>query len=382
MTIAGTVLGIAAFVAVLGLTTTASGQISKRFTALQATEVTLQDAPQDPGTAGIGFPTDTEDRLDRLNGVRHSGVFWTVQIAGSDNGTLVSARPPWTAGTDTEPLNLIAASPGYLAAVHSRFRSGRSFDLFHQRTSARVCLLGEAAAERLGIRDLSMQPAIFVGDDPLTVVGIISDVDRRPETLLSVVVPSSTATDLWGRPTVANGSVPRVLIETRLGAAELIGRQAPYALRPDDPGRFKVTVPPDPKFMKSQVTGDLSTLFIALAGLCLVVGTAGIANTTLVAVLERVAEIGLRRSLGARSRDIAGQFITEAAMLGFLGGLLGTSAGVLTVVLTAVGKHWTPVLEPAVVLPAPLLGALTGLLAGLYPAWRASRIEPAEALRR
>lgn len=382
LTVLGTLLGVAAFVAVLGLTATTSGQISKRFTALAATEVVVEDAPADPSAADFAFPDDTEARLTRLNGVQAAGVHWLATVGTGDSKGEISARPPSIRRAPGESLTVIAASPGYLGAIHATVASGRLYDAFHQGERQRVAVLGKAAAHRLGITRLDSQPAIFIGDTPLTVIGIIDDVQRQPETLLSVVVPSSTATTLWGEPGGREGQPPRVLIETRLGAAQLIGRQAATAIRPEQPDRFKVTVPPDPKQLKEQVSTDLGTLFLALAGICLVIGAVGIANTTLVAVLERTAEIGLRRSLGARGRHIAAQFLSESAALGLLGGLIGTSIGVAAVVVVAVARQWTPILEPVTVLPAPLVGALTGLIAGLYPAWRASRVEPVEALRR
>jgi putative ABC transport system permease protein len=130
------------------------------------------------------------------------------------------------------------------------------------------------------------------------------------------------------------------------------------------------------------VNTDLSGLFLLLATICLLIGAVGIANTTLVAVLERTGEIGLRRSLGARPRHVAAQFLAESTALGTLGGLAGTSLGALTVVVVALARHWTALLDPATVAPAPLIGTLVGLAAGLYPALRASRIEPLDALRR
>lgn len=98
--------------------------------------------------------------------------------------------------------------------------------------------------------------------------------------------------------------------------------------------------------------------------------------------MERTGEIGLRRALGARSRHVLTQFLTESAVLGTLGGLIGTSLGVLTVVGVAMARDWTPVVQPTTVFAAPLIGLVTGALAGLYPAWRAARIQPVAALRR
>lgn len=111
------------------------------------------------------------------------------------------------------------------------------------------------------------------------------------------------------------------------------------------------------------------------------IGAVGIANTTLVSVMERAAEIGLRRALGARRRQVAAQFVTESTVLGLLGGLVGTSLGVLIVVLVTLVREWTAVVDPLVVLASPLAGALVGLLAGAYPALRAASIEPVDALR-
>jgi putative ABC transport system permease protein len=243
-----------------------------------------------------------------------------------------------------------------------------------------VAVLGIAAARSLGVGPLERRPAVFVGGVPLTVIGVLADLKRRPDLLQAVIVPRGTAERIWGRP--GPGEQPEMIIETELGAAQQVASQVPLALHPEAPDRVQAVAPPSPRALRTQITGDLNGLFLLLAAVCLLIGTAGIANTTVVAVLERVNEIGLRRALGARPRHIAAQFLLESAALGTMGGLIGTSLGVVTTVGTAVAMHWTPLLQPSAVIPAPLTGTLAGLAAGIYPAWRAARTEPLEALRR
>jgi putative ABC transport system permease protein len=389
LTMLGTVLGIGAFVAILGLTATAGGQIDKRFSLLSATEITVQDVGSGQGggqsaaqsgtaaTDPISFPADADSRIGALNGVVAAGVYWPLPL----RQPTVSAAPGLAAAGsgDGSGLTLYGASPGALAATDPVYSQGRGFDAFHAGRRERVAVLGSAAAARLGISRLDAEPAVFINGTPYTVVGIISDLRRLPELLLSVIIPDTTALTAYGQPTDQRADM---LIETRLGAAQLIAGQAPLALRPDAPQMFKITAPPDPTTLRDGVAGDFNALFLLLAGITLIIGAVGIANTTLVAVLERTAEIGLRRALGARPRHIAAQFLTESAALGTLGGLVGTGIGTALVVGTAIARQWTAVLQPWAVLPAPLIGTLVGLLAGLYPALRAAYIEPVEALRR
>lgn len=375
LTMIGTVLGVGAFVTVLGLTSTASGQISSAFTAQSATQVVVRDVGALPTESRVdSFPPDAGHRVERLNGVVHAGISWPV------GGSTVPVSRTADPRTPTTPLRVISAAPGYVAALDPAMASGVPYNDFHERRSMTVAMLGAGAARQLGISSTVNQPAVFVGGVGYTVVGIVGDVAREPDTLLSVLIPTSTAERAYGAPTADQPA--SMLIETELGAAQLVARQAPRQLRPDDPGLLQAVAPPESRALQDSVAGSLDSLFLAFAVITLVIGAVGIANTTLVAVLERTPEIGLRRTVGASPRQVAGQFLLETTATGTVGGLIGTAAGIATVLTVSVAQSWTAVLDPVTTLSAPLIGSLTGLLAGLYPSVRAARVEPLDALRR
>lgn len=371
LTILGTVLGIGAFVAILGITATTRGQISNRFTALLATSVSVEDVGKaGPANEPIFFPQDSDSRMQSLNGVLEAGVWWRVPDQRLLSGLLT--------GRGEDGLGVLAASPGVLRAMEPSIEQGKLYDDFHNKRGLRVAVLGRGVANRLGILRLSNQPAVFIRGIPFTVIGILRDVKRLPESLDAALVPSRTALNILGPP---GDDRARMLVETRLGAAPLVAQQAPLALRAEAPELFRAVPPPDPRTLGEAVTSDLGSLFLLLGVISLVIGALGIANTTLVAVLERRSEIGVRRAVGAGPANIAAQFLLESTILGLLGGLIGTSLGVIAVLAVSLFRHWTAILDPISVLPAPLIGAFVGLLAGAYPAARASRVEPAVVLR-
>lgn len=373
LTVLGTVLGVGALVATLGLSKTAGNQIVGRFDQLAATDIVVTPKTGGAGRLVTSLPWDGEDRMRRLNGVTAAGTLSDVDVKGQLIGGVPVQDPR---GQSRFRIPVKAASPGLYQAVRAQLAAGRLPDAGHSARADRVAVLGPAAADRFHLTRLDNQPAIFIGDRLYVVIGILAGVGRQPTLLDSVIIPEGTAAREFGL--AAPGAVQ---VETRVGAVPLISEQAPVALSPNDPSLLKVAAPPEPRRVRAGIQGDLNSLFLLLGGLSVLVGAIGIANVTLVSVLERVGEIGLRRSLGAGRRHIAAQFLAESTTLGLVGGIVGASLGTLVVVGVSVSRSWTPVLEPWVPLVAPLLGGATGLLAGLYPSIRAASLEPVEALR-
>ena len=387
LTMLGTVLGVGAFVAVLGLTATGAGQISRQFTVLEDTTVTVEDngpannvAP--PGTnPAIGFPADADAVADHINGVTAAGVWWPVSLPqGTDfTGSLALSA------TASQTVNLLAASPGAAAAMGLSMVAGSALTSYENDTSQHVAVIDTTTAAELGIAAsrLASHPAVFVDGIAYTVVGVYGSAQRVVTNESAMLIPENTALADFGNPQpgIGNQNEAQMVVATRFGAAQEVARQIAAAELPADPSRLVVTSPPNPQSLQSEVSGALAGLFLILALISLLIGAVGIANTTLVAVLERTEEIGLRRAVGARPRHIAAQFLAESTALGSLGGLIGTCIGVGTVVIFAAAKNWTAVLNPAYTLPAPLIGSVVGLLAGAYPALRAARTSPLAALR-
>lgn len=375
LTVLGVVIGMSALVATVGLTRTASNRIISQFDQLAATELFV--------TARVGaatgiidpkaIPWDAPERLLRLNGVVAAGTMSEVDVGGA----LVSAssvQDPVNQGA--LKLAVRATSPGLFRAVRAVLTTGRVPDAGHSSRADRVAVLGPDAAVRLGIVGLERLPAISIGDQLYLVIGILRDVARKPELLGSVIIPEGTARQYF------NLAGPgTVVVETMVGAASLIAEQARSALRPDDPRTLRVQLPQEPKRVRDEVQTDLNMMFLLLGGLSLIVGALGIANITLVGVMERTGEIGLRRAIGATRGHIAAQFLLESASLGVVGGIIGASLGIFIVVGVSAYQVWSPVLDPAAPILAPIMGGVIGLLSGLYPALRAARLEPAEAFR-
>ena len=368
------VLGIGSLVATVGFAQTGARQVQARFEAVIARHGVVKPADN---TGMTGFvpavlPWDAAERALRLGGVNAAGTVATVQSPG-----LVTAAPVVdpTAPPTRQPL-VMAATPGLLDAVGGHIQEGIWLDNFHEQHAERVAVLGVRAAQLLGVTRVDNQPAVFIGTTSYTVIGIIDQVDYVADLLDAVTVPQSTA-----RTTLGLSLAGELHVRVDLGTGPLLATQIGLQLNPDDPRGYDIVMPPPPSEMRQQLTADVNSLFLILGFVALTIGGVTIAVVTSMSVMERRGEIGLRRAIGATRGNIAAQFITESAILGLLGALVGNAAGILAVVGWAITRNWTPVLDLRLVATAALTGITVGVISGLIPAHRAARLEPATALQ-
>ncbi|MCL2423101.1 MAG: ABC transporter permease [Micrococcales bacterium] len=377
LTVAGTVLGIAAVVVAIGLGQTSQNRINEKFDAVAA-----RHAAAEPETRAEGWgeakpigvlPWDAAERAERVAGVRSAATISKVDI-GDATVTAVSVHDP-SAAARTFPT-VVATSGDALEAFGAHLEQGRYFDSGHDSRADRVAVLGIDAAERLGVGGVASLPSVFIGDDAYQVIGIIDTTDRRSVLLASVIIPQGTAAADFD---LSSPAALEMLID--VGAGPVIAEQMATTLAPTKPKTIKVATPGRPSALQGGIQSDLVMVFLALGGVALLIGGVGIANVTLLSVMERAGEIGLRRALGARRRDVATQFVIESVIVGGLGGLIGSALGVAVVTAVSAVRQWTPILDLRMVAGAAVAGVLIGLLAGLYPAIRAARMEPVAALR-
>ena len=293
LTVLGIVIGMSALVATIGLTRTAGNRIISQFDQLAATELFITARP---GTATgtidpRAIPWDAPERLRPAERRRGRGSAERRQCPRC-------ARQRLAGDGSVQPDRVQAGGARRLAGLVPRGARRTRLGTVYRRgafgRADRVAVLGPDAARRLGIAGVERLPAIYVGDELYLVIGILRDVVRKPELLGSVIIPEGTARRHFGL-----FGPGMVVVETKIGAAYLIARRRGRRCGRTTRARLSVQVPQEPRRVRDDVQTDLNVMFLLLGGLSLLVGALGIANITLVGVMERTAEIGLRRAIGA-----------------------------------------------------------------------------------
>ena len=287
---------------------------------------------------------------------------------------------------------------GFLAPVNERYpdiqahyvEEGRFFTAREERTRARVCVVGPALAEELGLQKaLGEQVRIFGA--AFTVIGVLEHKDgmnpmgQRFDRM--VIVPHATALQFSG-PSRGGILLIKLLVSGDTVDVERTQEEVRQALRRSHRLRFgeedDFTLLSQREILESlsNVSGIATWVVIAIVGVALLVGGIGIMNIMLVSVTERTREIGLRMAVGARREDVLAQFLVEATLLGMTGGAVGIATGFgVARLISATAPNFTAVVAPWSVGLAFVFSLLTGLVFGLYPAMRAARLDPSDALR-
>ena len=276
---------------------------------------------------------------------------------------------------ETGGISVQASDTDLLDTVGGSVRTGRFLDAATSRLPAVV--LGSTAAERLGIRDLTGSPAVYLGGQWFTVIGILDPVPVLAE-------PRQRRVHRVRRRRAALRHEPVTEHRARPDRPDLRRRRRGRAGRHGQPGRPRGDrgVPTVRRPRRREAVDDtLTALLLGLGGVALLVGGIGIANMMVVSVLERRSEIGVRRALGATKRHIRLQFLIEAVLLALLGGLLGTLLGIAVTYGYADVRDITFSVPPTAVALGVGAALVVGGLAGLSPAARAARLPPADALR-
>ncbi|MDP9846581.1 ABC transporter permease [Streptosporangium lutulentum] len=363
----GVSIGIATLIIVTGIPASSQKALLDELSAL-GTNV-LRAEPMSDQDPPVLLPEEADGMAARIAPV-------TVASAVANTHAALARSDKADAG-DSAGISVLASRANLLDAINGTVQTGKF--LSAATDDFPIVVLGYVAAGRLGINDLAPggePPQVFIGEHWFTVTGILGPMPLAPDIERSVLVGWEAARHLLrfdGHPTV-------IYTQVKEDALEDVREVLPATLHPELPDLVQVSRPSDALAAKRVTESTFSALFLGLAGVALLVGGIGVANTMVVSVLERRREIGLRRALGASRGQIRAQFLTESVALSGLGGVIGTALGVAATLGYAAYQGWPPVI-PAVAVAGGIGGAVVvGMLAGVYPSVRASRLTPTEAL--
>ncbi|GEB55894.1 ABC transporter permease [Streptomyces gardneri] len=359
----GIAIGIATMVAVVGLSESSRADLMARLDRL-GTNLLTAEAGKDAMGQEIKLPKNAVAMVERIGPVRHATATGDVDARVRRSDVVPEER---TAGVTTQ-----AAGTDLLVALGGEVAKGVWLDPARERLP--VTVLGAVAADRLGVTRTG--ETIMMNDTRVVVVGILAPLELVP-TLDRVALVGFPAAERWfgfdGHPsTVFERSTDASVEDVRAVLARTIS--------PGDEGGVKVSRPSDALAAKAATDEGLTTLMLGLGAVALLVGGVGVANTMVISVLERRQEIGLRRSLGATRNAIRLQFLTESLLLSALGGVTGGLLGAAATYAFARVQGWTAVVPPWSLGGGLAATLLIGVIAGLYPAIRASRLHPTVAL--
>lgn len=361
----GIAIGIAAMIAVVGISASSKAKVDAVLDSLGTNLLTVTQAQ------GFGDPDPLPEAAVGTAGVER-GVESAAGVGTVPDGAVYrSDRIP---SVQTRGIGMLTTWGPLPEVVGAALASGHWLVQDGEDAPAQM-VLGADAAKRLGIDRVEADTRVWSGGRWVSIVGILAPSKLVPELDGQVFVPRSTAAELGfdGHPTAVH-------VRTDPDSVDAVRDRLRRAVSPFAPQDVAVTRPSDALAAKTATEDSFTGLLVGIGGVALLVGGIGVANTMVITVLERRAEVGVRRSLGARRRDIRNQFLVESLLLSFLGGVVGVVIGVGVSVGFAVWSGAPVAIPPWAVLGGLGATVVIGGLSGIYPAARAAAIPPTSAL--
>jgi putative ABC transport system permease protein len=360
----GIAIGIAAMVAVLGLSESSKSDLIATLDRLGTNLLRVA-----PGQTILGedaeLPEEAVSMISRIGPVESASA-----VEGVD---ATVRRTDYIPEEETGGISVMAADTNLLTTLGATLRRGVYLDAVSERYPAVV--LGSKAAERLGIEKPGVN--VWLGERWFTVVGLLDPVELDPGLDSAALIGLPIAKELFE----AEGSPSTIYVRANPADVDDVRSVLGATANPEHPEEVDVTRPSDALEARAAAKTAFTSLFLGLGAVALLVGGVGIANVMVISVLERRSEIGLRRALGATKGHVRIQFLTESLLLAGIGGTAGAALGTLITVVYASQRGWDAAMPWYVPIGGIVAAFAIGIVAGLYPAMRAARLAPTEALR-
>ena len=362
----GIAIGIASLVAVLGLSDSSKSALLDQIGALGTNLLTIE-AGSGFGAGDAALPETSVATVGRVPTVEATSAVYAVD-AGVYRNDLVPEDL-------TGGISVYGTDPGLLGALNGEIALG-SF-LTEATRDHPVAVVGAVAAERLGIRNLDQPVRLYIGDRWVEVAGVLEPFALAANLDRAVLI-GDRAAERYYDAELAPATVYVRVHEDYIDATRDV---LAATVDPENPEEAEISRPSDLLEARSAAESSFTSLFLGLGAVALLVGGIGVANVMVIGVIERRGEIGLRRAIGATRAHIRRQFFTEALTLATLGGTAGVLLGVAVTYGYSLAQGWRVIIPPVALIGGFAAAVAIGVIAGLYPAIRASRVSPTEALR-